>query len=142
MLSLADAQLIVAGGIAHARENLLPPMTIAVLDAAGNLVAFAREDRSSLLREKIARGKAMGALNMGMGSRSLAGRAASHPHFVNALVALADGNMVPVAGGVLIRDGAGEVIGAVGVTGHLPDADEDVAIAGILAANHMPDPGE
>jgi uncharacterized protein GlcG (DUF336 family) len=78
------------------------PMKVAVQDAAGRLVAFAGEDGSSLVRERIARGKAHGALNMGVGGRSLAARAASNPAFVNSLVSLADGNLVP--GGVLIRD--------------------------------------
>ena len=74
-------------------------MTVAVLDTAGQLVAFAREDGSSLLRERIARAKARGALNMGAGSRSLAARAAAHPAFINSVVALADGDLVPAAGG-------------------------------------------
>jgi len=116
-------------------------MTVAVLDAAGQLVAFAREDGSSLLREKIARGKARGALNMGTGSRTLAGQAETRPHFVNSLVALSGGELVPVPGGVLVRDDAGRVVGAVGVSGHLSDDDEACAVAGILAAKLRPDPG-
>jgi uncharacterized protein GlcG (DUF336 family) len=104
LIDLTRARTIVDRAIEHARSNDFPPMTVAVLDAAGRLVAFAGEDGSSLLRERIARGKAHGALNMGVGSRSLAARAASNPAFVNALVALADGNLVPVPGGVLIRD--------------------------------------
>jgi uncharacterized protein GlcG (DUF336 family) len=108
--------------------------------AAGRLVAFAGEDGSSLLRERIARGKAHGALNMGVGSRSLA-RTASDPAFVNALVSLADGNLVPVPGGVLIRDDNDAVIGAVGVSGHLPDDAEACAIHGITAADLRADPG-
>ena len=116
-------------------------MTIAVLDGGGQLIAFVREDRSSLLRERIARGKARGALNMGVGSRTLAARAENHPHFVNALVGLADGDLVPVPGGVLVRDADGLVIGAVGVSGHLPDQDEALAVAGIEAAGLLADPG-
>jgi uncharacterized protein GlcG (DUF336 family) len=116
-------------------------MTVAVLDAGGHLVAFAREDRSSLLRERIARGKAHGALNMGVGSRALAGRAEAHPHFVNSLVALAAGDLVPVAGGVLVRDDAGEVVGAVGVSGHVPDSDEACAVRGIEECGLHADPG-
>ena len=116
-------------------------MTVAVLDAAGNLVAFACEDGSSLLRERIARGKAHGALNMGVGSRALAAQAESRPHFANALVALADGNLVPVPGGVLVRDGRGEIVGAVGVSGHLSDDDEECAIFGIESASLQADPG-
>ncbi|MEC3974439.1 GlcG/HbpS family heme-binding protein [Amycolatopsis sp. H20-H5] len=142
MVALTDAQAIVSAVLAHARAADLPPMTVAVLDAGGALVAFAREDRSSLLREKIARGKAAGALNLGVGSRSLARRAEAHPHFVAALTALAEGNLVPVAGGVLVRDAAGGIIGAVGVSGHLPDSDEACALAGIEAAGLAADPGE
>ncbi|MCU1479422.1 MAG: GlcG protein [Subtercola sp.] len=117
-------------------------MTVAVLDAGGQLVAFAREDGSSLLREKIARAKAMGALNMGVGSRALAGRADAHPQFFSSIIALADGELVPVAGGVLVRDEIGAIVGAVGVSGALPDADEACGLAGIIAAGLTADPGE
>src|SRR5258707_10715123 len=103
-ISLAAARTIVVRALAHARSSDFPPMTVAVLDAAGRLVAFAREDGSSLLRERIARGKALGALNMGVGSRSLAARAASEPAFVNSLVSLAAGHLVPVPRGLPIRD--------------------------------------
>jgi uncharacterized protein GlcG (DUF336 family) len=116
-------------------------MTVAVLDAAANLVAFEREDRSSLLREQIARGKAHGALNMNIGSRALATRAADQPHFISALIAMSGGMLVPVPGGVLIRDAQGDVIGAVGVSGHLPDDDEACAVNGIEAASLSADPG-
>ena len=140
-ISLAAARTIVVRALAHARSNDFPPMTVAVLDAAGRLVAFAGEDGSSLLRERIARGKAHGALNMGVGSRSLAARAASNPAFVNSLVSLADGNLVPVPGGVLIRDDNDAVIGAVGVSGHFADDDEACAIHGITACGLRADPG-
>jgi uncharacterized protein GlcG (DUF336 family) len=142
MITSASAHLILEASLAHARQEAMPPMTVAVLNAAGQLMTFQREDGTSLLREKIARGKAMGALNMGVGSRSLAGKAAQHPHFIYAVVALAGGDLVPVPGGVLIRDETNAVIGAVGVSGHLPDADEACAVAGIQAAGLVPDPGE
>jgi uncharacterized protein GlcG (DUF336 family) len=141
LIDLMRARTIVDRALNHARSNDFPPMTVAVLDAAGRLVAFAGEDGASLLRERIARGKALGALNMGVGSRSLAARAASNPAFVNSLVALAEGNLVPVPGGVLIRDANDAVIGAVGVSGHLPDDDEACAIHGITACELRADPG-
>jgi uncharacterized protein GlcG (DUF336 family) len=140
-INLGAARTIVVRALAHARSSDFPPMTVAVLDAAGRLVAFAGEDGSSLLRERIARGKAHGALNMGVGSRSLAARAVANPAFVNSLVSLADGNLVPVPGGVLIRDANDAVIGAVGVSGHLPDDDEACAIHGITACDLRADPG-
>jgi uncharacterized protein GlcG (DUF336 family) len=141
VIDLARARTIVDRALKHARSNDFPPMTVAVLDAAARLVAFVREDGSSLLRERIARGKAHGALNMGVGSRSLAARAASHPAFVNSLMSLADGNLVPVPGGVLIRDENDAIIGAVGVSGHLPEDDEACAIHGITACALRADPG-
>ncbi|MCA2241996.1 MULTISPECIES: GlcG/HbpS family heme-binding protein [Mycobacterium] len=141
MIDLARARMIVDAALDHARRAEFPPMTVAVLDAAGRLVAFASEDGSSLLRGRIAQAKARGALNMGVGSRSLAARAVSHPEFVNSLVSLAGGDLVPVAGGVLIRDANDDVIGAVGVSGHDPDNDEACAIAGIAAGGLRADPG-
>lgn len=117
-------------------------MTVAVLDAAGRLVAFAGEDVSSLLRERIARASAAGALNVGVGSGSLATRAeAARPAFINSAVALAAGELVPVAGGVLVRDDNDDVIGAVGVSGQLADGDEACGLRGIAAAGLRADPG-
>jgi uncharacterized protein GlcG (DUF336 family) len=94
-ISLAAARTIVVRALAHARSSDFPPMTVAVLDAAGQLVALAREDGSSLLRGRIARAKARGALNMGVGSRSLAAQAAAHSAFINSVVALADATLCP-----------------------------------------------
>jgi uncharacterized protein GlcG (DUF336 family) len=142
MITLTDARNILDASLSEARARNCPPMTVAVMNAAGQLVAFASEDGSSLLRERIARAKALGALNMGMGSRALARRASEHPHFINAVTALADGNLVPVPGGVIVRDDRDVVMGAVGVSGHHPDADEACAIAGIRAVGLQEDPGE
>jgi uncharacterized protein GlcG (DUF336 family) len=142
MITLEQAGNIVDEALAHARRGDLPPMTVAVLDSAARLVAFAREDGSSLLREDIAQAKARGALNLGVGSRSLATRAATHPHFITAVTALAQGDLVPVPGGVLVRDTTDRIIGAVGVSGHLSDADEDCAVHAIAACGLRPDPGE
>lgn len=140
-ITLNDARTIVEAALKHARSGQYPPMTVAVLDTAGELVAFAREDGSSLLRGRIASGKAHGALHMGVGSRSLAARAVTHPAFVNSLVSLARGDLVPVPGGVLVRNENNELVGAVGVSGHLPADDETCAIAGIAAAGLRADPG-
>jgi uncharacterized protein GlcG (DUF336 family) len=141
VITYEQARTVVEHALTHARQHDFPPMTVAVLDAAGDLIAFAREDGSSLLRERIARAKARGALNMGVGSRALAARAAAHPHFIQSLTVLAGGDLVPVPGGVLIRDAHGTLIGAVGVSGHLPDSDEECALTGLTAAGLTGDPG-
>jgi uncharacterized protein GlcG (DUF336 family) len=140
-LTLAQASTIVDIALATARDMELVPMTVAVLDAGGHLVAFKREDRSGILRYDIASGKAWGALGMGFGSRTLYERAANTPQFFNALYAASGGRVVTNPGGVLIRDSEGEIIGAVGISGDTSDKDEACAIAGIEAAGLLADPG-
>ena len=105
-------------------------------------VRLKREDNSSLLRPQIACGKAWGVLGMGFGGRELARRAAAAPAFVTALTAASEGRVIPVPGGVLIRDGAGTIIGAVGISGDLSEQDEACAVVGIKAAGLVPDTGE
>jgi uncharacterized protein GlcG (DUF336 family) len=140
-LPLQAAARIVAAALAEARELELQPMTVAVLDAGGHLLAFQREDGAGILRPQIAMGKAWGVLGMGMGGRSMAQRAEAHPTFYAALFAASEGRVFPVRGGVLVRDGDGRVLGAVGVSGDLPDRDEQCAIAAIAAAGLNADAG-
>lgn len=140
-VTLVQASTIVDVALKTAREINLAPITVAVLDAGGHLVAFKREDKSGILRYDIAYGKAWGALGMGSGSRTLFERAASTPQFFNALYAASGGRVVTNPGGVLIRDAAREVIGAVGISGDTADNDETCAIAGIKAAGLTADPG-
>jgi uncharacterized protein GlcG (DUF336 family) len=140
-LTLAQASTIVDVALKSARENNLAPLTVAVLDAGGHLVAFKREDKSGILRYDIAYGKAWGALGMGFGSRTLAGRAAKTPQFFTMLAAASGGRMVTNPGGVLIKDSSGNTIGACGISGDTSDKDEMCAIAGIAAAGLKADPG-
>ncbi len=140
-LSLETAREIVAAARAEGRKLDLKPLTVAVLDAAGNLKALEREDGSSNLRPDIAIGKANGALAMGLGSRALFERAKSEPFFIQAMNELAGGSLVPVPGGVLIRNADGAIIGAVGITGDISDNDEKAAKAGVEAAGLSADGG-
>ena len=139
-LTLAKAQTIITAALAHAREKSLAPMGVVVLDARGVLKAYAAEDGTALRRADIAIGKAHGALSMGVGSRTLGKRAEERPHFFAAVSHVVGGAMVPVPGGVLLRDG-GEIIGAVGISGDNSDNDEAAALAGIKAAGLTGDPG-
>ncbi len=141
-VGLAQASIMVDKALEHGRHLKLKPLTVAVLDAGGHLVALKREDNSSLLRPQIACGKAWGVLGMGFGGRELARRAAAAPAFVTALTAASDGRIIPVPGGVLIRDHGGTIIGAVGISGDLSEQDEACAVAGIKAAGLVPDTGE
>ncbi len=140
-LTLDAASTIVDAALAAGRASDQMPLTVAVLDAGGHLVAFKRENGSGILRPDIAIGKAWGALGMGMSSRLLRDRLADRPAFIGALAAASGGKLIPVPGGVLIRDADGGVVGAVGISGDASDKDEYCAIAGVRAAGLDPDPG-
>ena len=133
-LTLAQASTIVDVALKTGRDKKFHPLSVAVLDPGGHLVAFKREDKSGILRFDIAFGKAWGALGMGFGSRELADRAGKNPLFFGVLATVSQGRLVPVPGGVLIKDAAGSVLGAVGISGDTSDKDEVCAIAGIEAA--------
>ena len=131
-ITLEEAQTVVAETLKEGRALGLKPLSVAVLDAGGHLIAFAREDNSSNLRPQIAIAKASGALALGVSSRSIGEMAVDRPTFINAAAGLNPGGIIPAAGGLLIQsDGA--TIGAVGVTGDLSDNDEKCAAAGIAA---------
>ena len=140
-LTLAQASTVVDVALKTGRDKKFQPLSVAVLDAGGHLVAFKREDKSGILRFDIAFGKAWGALGMGLGSRTLAERAANTPQFFTMLAAVSQGRMVCNPAGVLIRDADGDIIGAVGISGDSADNDEICAIAGIEAAGLKADPG-
>jgi uncharacterized protein GlcG (DUF336 family) len=133
-VTLAQASTIVDAAIRKGRETNCAPLTVAVLDAGGHLVACKREDGSGILRYDIAHGKAWGSLGMGFGSRELAERSQKIPMFIGAIGVVSQGRLVPVPGGVLIKDSAGNTIGAVGISGDTSDRDEVCAVAGIEAA--------
>jgi uncharacterized protein GlcG (DUF336 family) len=133
-LDLETANRIIGAAVAERRKRGLLPLAVAVLDAGGNLVAFQREDGCGVLRFDIAFGKAWGALGMGMSSRLIRDRLKERPAFQGALAAAAGGRFIPVPGGVLVLDGSGAAIGAVGISGDASDKDEYCAITAIQAA--------
>ncbi len=133
-LTLQQANQIIAGALAKSREAGYKPMGVAVLDAGGNLKAFASEDGASMFRFDVARAKAWGAIGMGVSSRVLAERAKDNPNFFVALAATADGKFVPQPGAVLIRDAEGRLLGAAGASGGTGDEDEIICAAGVAAA--------
>jgi len=141
-LTLQAASLIADKSLEKGRELGFAPLTVAVLDAGGQIKVLKREDGASLLRPEIATGKAWGVLGMGFGGRELARRAAKMQMFFGALSDLSGGKMVPVPGGVLIRSASGDVLGSVGISGDASENDEVCAVHGIKAAGLVPDTGD
>lgn len=140
-LTLALAQSILRVALDHARAAKMKPLSVAVLDARAAIVAAASEDGVSLKRFEIARAKAAGALAFNVGSRKLGEMAVERPHFFAGAAHAVGGGLVPVAGGVLVKDASGAVIGAVGVSGDTSDNDEAAAVAGVRAAGLAADGG-
>ena len=133
-LTLAQANQIIAAALAQSKQAGYKPMGIVVVDDAGNLKAFAREDGASMFRFDVAMGKAWGAVGMGASSRVLMQRAKDNPNFFVSLAATSGGKFLPQTGAVLIKDASGAVLGAVGASGGTGDEDEAICIAGIEAA--------
>ena len=140
MITLDQAAEVAAATLAHGRSVGAAPLTVAVLDAGGHLVALEREDGSGILRPRITCAKAWSALGMGFSSRELGLRAERQPVFSGALASVADGRSAPAAGGVLVRDADGRVLGGVGVSGDVSYVDEVRALAGVGAAGLRSDP--
>ena len=133
-ISIRKARQIIKGTLAKGREMELKPLSVIVLDAGGHIKAFEREDGAAPGRFAIAQGKAYGAVMLGMAGTAQMARAEQQAYFMAAINGVFGGQVVPVPGGVLVRDKKGAVIGAVGVTGDTSDNDAEAALAGLALA--------
>lgn len=140
-ITLEQANKIIKAAHKEGQQRELAPLTIVVLDSGAHLKALSRADGASLMRPQIAIAKAWGAIGLGVSSRKLAKMGEERPMFMSALINISDQRLLPVPGGVLIRDKSNKIIGAVGITGDLSDQDEHCAIVGIQAAELIADSG-
>ena len=133
-LTLVQANQIIEVALSTARTQRLRPMAVVVLDESGHVRALQREDGTSMFRVDVATGKAWAAVGMGAASRVLSERARDNPNFFLSLAATAQGRFLPQPGAVVIKNAAGEIIGAVGASGGTGDEDEAICLAGVAAA--------
>jgi uncharacterized protein GlcG (DUF336 family) len=138
-LSLDEANTIIVATFTAAKKRKCRPMSAIVLDAGGRVKAFQKQDGASLMRFEIAYGKAFGALTLNRSSRQVLAKAKEKPAFMQSLAELADGPLFLEAGGQLIRDPSGEIVGALGVTGDVNEVDDLCAIDGIHAGGFRAD---
>jgi len=141
MLTREQADDIADRVLEWGREHDTGRLTAAVLDPGGHPIVVKRDDGSEFLRVDIAIGKAWGALGMGLPSRVMAERVERLPSLFVALAAMSTGKVVPVAGGVIIRN-EGAIVGALGVSGDTSHVDEDAAVAAIEGAGFQADFGQ
>ena len=138
-ISITRARTMIRKAIQKGHELELKPLSIVVLDSGGHVKAFEREDGAAAGRFAIAQAKAYGAVMLGMAGTAQMARAEAQGYFMNAVNGVYGGQVIPVPGGVLVRDKRGVVIGAVGVTGDSSDNDAICAAFGIEAANLVPE---
>ena len=140
-ITLGQAQIIIEACIKKGRDLNLKPLSVVILDPRTSIVACNSEDGVSQIRWRIAYGKANAAIQLGLGTRALMARAEQQAYFIQAMNGLADGDFVPVPGGVLIHDADRNLLGAVGISGDTSDNDEAAALAGIAAAGLISETG-
>ncbi|MEP2642012.1 heme-binding protein [Roseobacter sp.] len=133
-INLRKARTIIRKTFEKGREMGLKPLSVIVLDAGGHPQAFERDDGAAPGRYEIAFGKAYGTVMLGMPGSAQMARAESQPYFMGCVNGAYGGNVIPVPGGILLKDKKGVVIGAVGVTGDTSDNDVVAGLAGIEAA--------
>ncbi len=138
-VSLSRARRIIRGCLVVGRKDGLKPLSVVVLDEGGHVIAFEREDDAAPGRFSIAHGKAYGAVMLGMPGSAQMARAEAQGYFMAAINGVYGGQVVPVPGGVLIRDAKGRVLGAVGVTGDTSENDAAVAVSAIEAVGLLAD---
>src|SRR5690349_21425132 len=132
-ITLEQANRIIAAVLQRAAEIQCRPISVLVVEPGCKVKAFQKEDGSSMIRFEMAYGKAYAALAMGRSSKLVKVRAEEKPDFMRYLIGASGGQLFPEGGGLQIRDTAGEVIGAVGVTGDTEDRDEELAAYGVRA---------
>jgi uncharacterized protein GlcG (DUF336 family) len=133
-ITLKQSERIIDAILARGREIDCRPLSVVVTDPGAHVKAFKKEDSSAMMRFEMAMGKAFAALALGRSSSLVRVRNEEKPQFMSYLINASGGKIFPEGGGMLIRDGRGEIIGAVGVTGDTETRDEELAAHGIHAA--------
>ena len=133
-VTLAQAETMIDAIFARGRELACRPLSVVVVEPGAKVKAFKKEDGSAMMRFEMAFGKAYAALALGRSSSLVRVRAEQRPMFMDYLIRASDDQIFPEGGGMLVRNAAGDVIGAIGVTGDTQERDEELAAHGIRAA--------
>ncbi len=126
-ITLEQAEKMIAAAKAKATE-IKVPMNIAVVDRGSNLVAFARMDGAWLGSVDIAMKKAKTANYFDMDSGEIG--KLSQPGGDLYFIEVSNGGLISFPGGVMLKDGKGNIVGGIGVSGGSVKQDQKVAEAG------------
>jgi uncharacterized protein GlcG (DUF336 family) len=138
-ITLQQANRIIEIILARGAELECRPLSVVVVEPGCIVKAFQKEDGSSMVRFEMAFGKAYASMALGRSSSLVRVRNEEKPAFMRYLLSATDDRIFPEGGGMLIRDAAGEVVGAVGVTGDTEERDEELAALGIRGAGFKTD---
>ena len=123
------AGILVAAAIAKAKADYGRPLCVAVCDRYGFLMAFASMDEAPVRSIQLSQGKAYTSARMGVDTDAFLARL--HANDIPASY-FCDDKLTGLPGGCVLKNGAGGVVGAVGISGLTPD--EDMAVARALVA--------
>ncbi len=132
MLTIDDATSLCTAA-RKAADELGVPMSVAVMDPSGHLVAFVRMDGAPWISADVAQGKAWTAAAYGAPSAAQKDKMEPMPNFASAVTAMTHGRYTPQTGAVPVyRDGA--LLGAVGASGGTGDQDESVCSTAVTSS--------
>lgn len=129
-IDLDQAQTVVAAALKKA-EEISTLMNVTVIDAGGNLKAFARMDGAWLGSIDISAKKARTARFFDMDSGAIGNLSQPAGPLYN--IEVSNGGLITFPGGVPLKNTSGEIIGAIGVSGSTVENDHTVAVAGASA---------
>jgi uncharacterized protein GlcG (DUF336 family) len=127
-ISLETAQKLLDHGAKSAAADYGQPVCIALVDGHGDLLAFIRQDGAPARSIAISQGKAYTAVRLGVDTSAFLERLRREQIQASDFC---DPRLTSLPGGSVIRNAAGAVIGAVGVSGL--KTDQDQAVAGGMA---------
>jgi glc operon protein GlcG len=128
-ISLEKVQSLIAKAVEYANSEFKRPVCVAVCDTHGLLLAFLRMPSATLRSVPIAQRKAYTAAFMTMDTVDFAERLKRENVPASFFC---DEQLTGLPGGVVLKNSAGVVIGAAGVSGLTPA--EDQTIASMMAA--------
>lgn len=135
-LGFVAAQAVLEAALAEARR-IDVPMTVAVSDGGGHLLAFARMDRCVIMAAETAPAKARTAVYFRRPTHETVERSLMHPTVYGSFIALSAAPIVLSMGGIPLWDEDGALVGGVGAAGGTGEQDVEVATAGERRWNEL-----
>ena len=114
------------------------PMSFAVMDPSGHLVALVRMDGAPWISTDVAQGKAWTAAAYGAPSAAQKAKMEPMPNFATAVSTMTHGKFTPQTGAVPVYSD-GQLLGALGGSGGTGQQDEDVCAAAVVACGYTTD---